>query len=116
MVDNILTKPYTDKDYADFAVMVNINGQRTEQDDNAVYALYPYEELQNGQIVDISNTHDYKSKKQEIKNAELQSQIKDIDEKRLRAICEPSVKDAATGQTWLEHYNEQIKKLRTQLA
>lgn len=59
---NILTKPYTNKDYADFAVMANSNGQRTEQDDNAVYALYAHEALQNGTIVNISDTDEYKTK------------------------------------------------------
>lgn len=61
-MNNILTKPYTDKDYADFAVLANANGQRTEQDDSAVYALYTYEQLQNGEIVDISGTQEYKDK------------------------------------------------------
>lgn len=56
---NILQKPYTDKDYADFAVNANQNGQRTEQDDTAVYALYSYEVLINGEIVDISTTPEY---------------------------------------------------------
>ncbi len=45
----------------------------------------------------------------------LNSKIRDIDLKRIRAICEPSVKDSTTGETWLEHYNAQILELREQL-
>lgn len=58
-MSNILIKPYTRQQYADFAVMANQNGQRIEQTDNAVYVLYPYEEIQNGEIVDISQTSEY---------------------------------------------------------
>ena len=120
IMTNILTKPYTGKDYADFVVLANSNGQRVEQDDNAVYAFYEYEELQNGQIVDVSNTDDYKVKKQAqenaIKKADLQSQIDDIDKKRVRAICEPAIKDSTIGQTWLDYYNQQTKDLRAQIA
>ena len=38
-----------------------------------------------------------------------------IDSKRIRAICEPSVKDEESGQTWLEYYNAQISELREKL-
>lgn len=117
---NILTKPYTDKDYAEFAVAANSNGQRTEQDDNAVYALYCHEELQNGQIVDISSTDDYKAKvltqKKAEKKTQLEIQLEELDKKSIRAMREPSVKDESTGQTWLEFYNAQIQDLRAQLA
>jgi len=117
---NILNKPYTDKDYADFAVIANSNGQRTEQSDTAVYALYPYEKLQNCQIVDISETEDYKAKiaaeQNAIKKVELQAQINDLDTKSIRAMREPEVKDATSGQTWLDYFTEQIKDLRTQIA
>lgn len=50
------------------------------------------------------------------KKSQLLSQIDEFDKKRVRAIAEPSVKDATTGQTWLEFYNAQIQDLRTQLA
>lgn len=117
---NILKKPYTDKDYADFAVMANSNGQRTEQDDVAVYALYVHEELKNGEIVDISQTQEYKDKIAQEQNAakkiDLLSQIEELDKKRIRAIAEPSIKDEATGQTYLEFYTAQIQDLRAQIA
>ena len=46
----------------------------------------------------------------------LLEQIKTLDEKRMRAVCEPSVKDEITGQTWLDYYNSQINVLRQKLS
>lgn len=78
---------------------------------------YSFDE--NNRIVDISGTDDYKSKIEATEKAEkirdLQLQISELDRKRIRAICEPSVKDETTGQTWLEYYNLQVQELRTQV-
>lgn len=46
----------------------------------------------------------------------FQSQIEELDKKRIRAGFEPSVKDESTGQTWLEYYNQQIADLRAQIT
>lgn len=74
--------------------------------------------IMDDELVDITDTDDYKIKykayQNELKKNELQSQIDELDKKRVRAICEPSVKDKKTGQTWLEYYNQEITKLRTQ--
>lgn len=73
-----------------------------------------------GALVDISETQDYKTKILEKENAEkineLRSQIDEIDKKRIRAICEPSLKDEQSGQTWLDYYNIQVQNLRNQIA
>lgn len=75
---------------------------------------------ENNRIVDITQTDDYKSKILAEEKAEkinkLQFQINELDRKRIRAICEPSVKDESTGQTWLEYYNLQVQDLRDQIA
>lgn len=116
-MSNILTKPYTDKDYADFAVMANSNGQRTEQDDNAVYALYDYEKLQNGQIINISDTDDYKAQintqTNDIRKTEIQEQINSLDLKRIRALAEGGT--MPDGTTYLEYYTNQITAFRAEL-
>ena len=39
----------------------------------------------------------------------------ELDSKRIRAICEPSIKDETTGETWLDYYNSQVKVLREEL-
>ena len=79
---------------------------------------YSFDE--NKRIIDVSETEEYKLKvsaaEAEEKIQDLQLQICEIDKKRIRAICEPSIKDASTGQTWLEYYNFQIKDLRNQIT
>lgn len=47
--------------------------------------------------------------------AVLKEQIDIIDNKRIRAVCEPSIKDETTGETWLDYYNKQIQDLREQI-
>ena len=76
--------------------------------------------IKNQSIVDITRTSEYKTKiaslEKTTKIANLQSQIDDLDKKRVRAICEPSIKDEATGQTWLEYYTQQIQALRVEIS
>lgn len=78
---------------------------------------YSFDE--NNRIVDITQTDEYKAKVSAAKKTEkindLQFQISELDRKRIRAMCEPSVKDEITGQTWLEYYNLQVQELRIQI-
>ena len=45
----------------------------------------------------------------------LNSQINSLDLKRIRAVCEPEIKDEETGETWLDYYNSQVIDLREQI-
>ncbi len=68
---------------------------------------------------DYIQTDEYKDylaklEKQEIV-LKILEEIKSVDDKRIRAICEPSVKDTSTGETWLEFYNKQMVALRQKL-
>lgn len=89
--------------------------------DDALIILFNQDKaiIQNNSIVDIQETEDYKSKisaaEKEVKKTSLQSQIDEFDKKRIRAICEPSIKDETTRQTWLEYYNLQVQELRNQI-
>lgn len=116
---DILKKTCTDKEYADFAVYCNENNKNIVQDEQAFYALAPCEVLQNGVIVDISETEDYKSKvlaqQNKIKKIELQEQIDALDAKSIRALREGGIKDEATGQTWIQYYTSQIAALRAEI-
>lgn len=47
--------------------------------------------------------------------AEIHRVLDELDSKRVRAMCEPELRDAEAGETWLEYYNNQIKELRTEL-
>ncbi len=98
-------KPYLDYEYVDI--------------DYATFDPNKYE-VQNGQLVDISSTDEYKAKAAEQEKAkkivEITAQIEEMDKKRIRAIAEPSLKDKSTGQTWLEFYTKQILALRAEMA
>lgn len=46
----------------------------------------------------------------------LKLKIDELDKKRIRAICEPQLKDETTGQTWLEYYTMQIQGIREEIS
>lgn len=75
--------------------------------------------LINGTLTDISNTEEYKEflhqKEVLIRKTEIEQELLNLDTKRIRAMCEPSVKDEATGETWLDYYNLQVSRLREDL-
>lgn len=55
-----LEKPYTGKQRADFIVEYNHNkGLKTEETDNELYALEPWEKLVDGKVID--NTEEYEA-------------------------------------------------------
>ena len=70
-------------------------------------------------FVDISDTEEYtqymKLKEIEFRKSEIEQELLELDSKRIRAICEPSVKDETTGETWLDYYNSEVERLRTEL-
>ena len=41
--------------------------------------------------------------------------LNELDNKRIRAVCENQIKDSQTGETWLEYYNSQVDKLRKEM-
>ena len=52
--------------------------------------------------------------KQENTKFQIEKQLEELDKKRIRAVCEPSMKTET--QSWLDFYNEEIKQLRKSLA
>ena len=77
-----------------------------------------YKQIEN-ELVDISDTEEYKQylheKEVAERKAEIESELLELDSKRIRAICEPSIKDESTGETWLDYYNNQVAVLREEL-
>lgn len=73
-----------------------------------------------GILTDVSGTQGYQDKvaqrEKETTMADLKLQIEELDKKRIRAVCEPELKDAESGQTWLGYYTQQIQALRAQIA
>ena len=45
----------------------------------------------------------------------LETDIQNLDLKRIRSICEPETKDETTGETWLDYYNSQIQAKREEI-
>lgn len=112
-----LEKPYTDRQRADF--ICEHQGMKYAEDDTAIYFLEDYEELQNEEVINISNTCEYHTKilrqQNTIRKAELTAQINEFDLKRIRAGFEPSIKNESTGETYLKYYTNQIIALREEL-
>lgn len=54
-----------------------------------------------------------KAKQQRID--EIKAQLTELDQKRIRALCEPSTLTNESNQTWLEYYNNQVLQLREEL-
>jgi hypothetical protein len=113
--NNILTQDNKDaltRFYDNVQELKNITCEEYQQNIDK----YP---LIDGILIDISEADEYKDKiaqeQKEIQKAELQSQIDELDKKRIRAVCEMEIKDEASGQTWLEFYTEQIHGLRRQI-
>lgn len=111
-----LEKPYTEKQKADFIVEYNHNKNlRIEATNLCLYALEDNEILENG--IPIENPEYISEQKKLFKEEEkkkLQLQLDELDKKRIRAICEPSMKTET--QSWLEYYNQQVLDLRQMLA
>lgn len=54
-----------------------------------------------------------KAKQQRIDK--IKAQLTELDQKRIRALCEPSTLTNESNQTWLEYYNNQVLQLREEL-
>ena len=76
---------------------------------------------------DSENVYFYQKKKlvpvskaeieaKEKRKKEIFEELDLLDTKRIRAVCEPSIKDAETGETWLQYYNSEIEMLRAELG
>ena len=96
-----LNKPYTEKEKIDFIVQQNHNlGYNIVETDTALEAWGKTEE-------------EIQAEENENKKLEIQKKLDELDKKRIRAVCEPTMKTEA--QSWLDYYNEEIKKLREML-
>ena len=88
-----------------------------------IYKVDKWEETQDEYILDGDEyilkdaqwEEKQRQKEKEEEKISIKSQLKELDEKRIRAICENEIKDETTGETWLEYYNTQVIELRRQL-
>lgn len=97
-----LVKPYTEFERENFIVEQNHNlGYEIIETETALEALGKTEE----ELQEI---------KKENTKFQIEKQLEELDKKRIRAVCEPSMKTET--QSWLDFYNEEIKQLRKSLA
>ena len=109
-----LDKPCSFQERADFIVEHNHeNNMEIIETEECIYALENNEVLLNGEIT-VSETKVLEQQRQD-EISEIMHTLDSLDKKRIRAICEPEVKDTETGETWLEYYNSQIQGLRDRL-
>lgn len=111
-----LKKPYTQKDRNDFISLYNHKyGLTIEETSTALYAL-KQNEIMDNEIPIIDPDYEEKQKAEEKKETikKLTRQLEDIDKKRIRAVCEPSMK--TESQSWLDFYNEQALQIRQVMA
>ncbi len=66
------------------------------------------------QKTDMYRQREFEKKINDKKN-ELMNELEALDRKRIRAICEPKIKNKDTGETWLDYYNAQIIQYRLKL-
>lgn len=81
------------------------------------YLQEPYKYIySNNSIIENPN---YETEKQKLaiktRIDEIYRNLDALDLKRIRAVCESEVKDARSGETWLNYYNSQIIDLRAEL-
>lgn len=114
-----LLKPFTRECHDNFVAACNRDGKlRIERYDGNLYALYEYETLQDGKIIDLRDTEEYQAQQTQLakenRREEILVELEELDQKRIRAICEPDeVREDNT--TWLQYYNSQIAALREEL-
>jgi len=119
-MNNMLNKNCTNKEYADFAVYCNENGFHIESSESYFYALESYQTIRNNEVFDLRNDTEFQNQQMQIevdlRKLAIEKQIDELDKKRIRAMCEPAIKNAQTGETWLSYYNSLIVVLRQELA
>lgn len=74
-----------------------------------------YDPIQDDIIINSNFNAEQKQRNivQQIKNYE--NKLEELDKKRVRAICEPSIKDEETQETWLDFYNFQVVEIREKI-
>ena len=114
MADKLLYD--TEEQRAAFIMKYNSLGIYDDFQNKIVYHLAPNEIIENG--VPVLNPNYEKELEQKEINTEIQRLTEEIDEldlKRIRAVCEPSLKNEEKGETWLDYYNSQIQEKRLQI-
>lgn len=109
---------FTDKEYADMATQANDKGKMLYIVNGELEINEPdyYICKEGTNETDGTLNPDFGKVPKEEQIAKIQEELFLLDQKRIRAVCEPELKDAQEGETWLEYYNFKIFELRKQLS
>lgn len=111
-----LPKPYTKMQRAAFVAKYSYDmGLKIEETENELFAINQNETIIDGQVqLNLNYEIEKAEKDKQVRIEELKEQLEELDKKRIRAICEPSMKTET--QSWLEYYNEQVEHIRQVMA
>ncbi len=109
---------YTDEAYTQMAIQANETGKMLYIVNGELEINEPdyYICIGNTNETDGTLNPDFGKVNKDLQIAQIQEQLFMLDQKRIRAVCEPELKDTESGETWLEYYNAQIVELRNQLT
>lgn len=94
--------------------IINLQVTETIYED---FCITPYKYIySDGKIIQNPDFEKLKQKADDAERKEnLMTELNELDNKRIRAICENSVKDEETGETWLDYYNNRILEIRNEI-
>lgn len=108
----ILEKPYTPRQRADFIVdHSHRNNKEIVETDKALYALEPWEKVENDQVIEDREGYEERKHQEEIaaKRQEILRKLDELDLKSIRAI-------RANDQEYIAKYEVEAEELRKELA
>lgn len=82
---------------------------------NAPENYYVYDEATDEIIKNPNFENEIEQKEKENVLKALERELEELDKKRIRAICEPSIKNEETQETWLDFYNSQVVEVRNKI-
>lgn len=97
----VFGEKFSDIDYYNFA--------------NAPENYYIYDEATDKIIKNPNYENEIKQKEKENLIKKFEKELEELDKKRIRAICEPSIKNEETQETWLDFYNSQVVEIRNKI-
>lgn len=75
-----------------------------------------YDKKQDKIVVNPNFSKEQKEKSILDEIREYEEKLEILDKKRIRAICEPSIKNENTQESWLDFYNTQIIEIREKIT
>ncbi|MDR1168937.1 MAG: hypothetical protein LBK53_08650 [Heliobacteriaceae bacterium] len=107
---NTLTKPYTNKQYAEFAIQANEAGKKIKISGDTVYALHE----DDGEIT--GGNYEYATEQNLIRISEIKNEMEELDKKSTRCLRENALGKEEAELVFLQNIENQMESLRSELA